>query len=69
MAYKSKNSLFRDRDGAMIGGVCSGLSEYFHIDVTIIRVIAVFLGIAWGSGILLYIILWILLPDKSDLDM
>lgn len=45
-----------------IGGVCAGLADYFDLDPTIIRVVwllAVFLG---GTGILAYIILWIVLP-------
>ena len=39
MAYKDpKFSLYRSKDGAILGGVCSGLSESFKIDVTIIRI-------------------------------
>ena len=40
MAYKDpKFSLYRSKDGAIVGGVCSGLSEHFKIDVTIIRIL------------------------------
>ena len=40
MAYKDpKFSLYRSKDGAVLGGVCSGLSESFKIDVTIIRIL------------------------------
>ena len=40
MAYKDpKFSLYRSKDGAILGGVCSGLSESLKIDVTIIRIL------------------------------
>ena len=61
--------LYRDTDRAMIAGVCIGLSHYLNIDVRWIRLIAfatIFLG---GSGILAYIVLWIMVPKaatKSD---
>ena len=46
-----------------IFGVCSGLAEYFDIDPTIIRVIFVFALVVFGSGLLLYLILAILMPE------
>ena len=51
----------------MIGGVCAGLSEYFKIDVTIIRIILAVMAFGYGSGIAVYLILWMLLPDKRDI--
>lgn len=68
MAYHSNNKLYRETTGGKIGGVCSGLSEYFRIDVSIIRIIFALLVLGWGSGLLLYIILWIILPDKADIS-
>ena len=50
-----------------IGGVCGGLAEYFGIDSLILRVIFVALILGWGSGLLLYILLWILAPKKGIL--
>src|SRR5580704_14639542 len=44
------------------GGVCAGLAEYFDLDPTIVRIVwllAIFLG---GTGFLLYVVLWIVLP-------
>lgn len=58
--------LFRDTDNAMIAGVASGLAQYFGIDVLLVRivfVVAVFLTFGWG--ILLYIVLWILVPEAK----
>ena len=46
------------------GGVCGGLAEYFAIDPVIVRLIFVLAVIFGGSGILAYIILWIIIPQK-----
>jgi len=55
--------LYKGRDKKLFG-VCSGLAEYFDIDPTIVRVLFVFAFIAFGSGLLLYIILAIAMPDQ-----
>lgn len=57
--------LYRNTTDRMIWGVCGGLSEYFDIDVSLIRVIFVVLALASGVGILLYIILAIIVPSAS----
>lgn len=59
----TKRKLFRDGDDKFLGGVCSGLAYYFDVDVIWIRI--AFLLITWlgGSGIFIYAILWILLPE------
>ncbi len=44
-------------------GVCGGIAEYFDIDPTLIRILWVVLVIFGGTGILLYIILAIFMPD------
>ncbi|NLW14728.1 MAG: PspC domain-containing protein [Erysipelothrix sp.] len=67
MAYHSNKKLYRDKSEAILGGVCAGLSEYFKIDVTIIRIILAALILIYGTGLLVYIILWVLLPEKSTL--
>lgn len=57
--------LYRDMDNATIGGVCSGLGAYFDLDPLFFKLIFVFLFIVGGSGILLYIILWVLIPEAK----
>ena len=47
-----------------IGGVCGGIAEYFGIDSLLIRVVALFLILGYGCGLLLYILLWILAPKN-----
>lgn len=56
--------LYRSNTDKMIGGVSGGIAEYFEIDPTIVRilfVLAVFFG---GGGLIAYIILWIIVPEK-----
>lgn len=59
---KGNRKFYRDVDSKMVAGVCSGLSEYTGIDVTIIRVVFVVLAFAYGTSILTYIVLWIVAP-------
>lgn len=66
MAYHSESKVYRDTDNAMVGGVCAGLSDYIKMDVTLLRIIAAALVFAWGSGLLMYLILWALLPAKRN---
>ncbi|RME18851.1 MAG: PspC domain-containing protein, partial [Candidatus Zixiibacteriota bacterium] len=55
--------LYRSRKEKMIGGVCGGLAEYFDVDPTLVRLIAVVLLFASGVGLLGYIIAWIIVPE------
>ncbi len=57
--------LFRSRSDYMLGGVCAGLGRYFGIDATLLRLIFVLLVLAGGSGVLLYIVLWIVIPRED----
>jgi phage shock protein C len=56
--------LYRSVEDSKLGGVCGGLGEYFNIDPTFIRILAVLLVFADGVGILAYIIAWIIMPKK-----
>ena len=58
--------LYRDKQRASIGGVCAGLSDYFQIDVTLIRALFLVALFGFGSGVLLYIILWAVIPERSS---
>lgn len=62
----SKNKLFRSEKNVVIGGVCGGLGEYFDIDPVILRVIFAVLAIFGGGGLLLYLLLWIVIPSKTS---
>ena len=64
---KTIKKLFRNPDDKVLGGVASGLSGYFGIDTPYIRLAFVFLTIAGGSGVVIYLILWIITPAASSI--
>lgn len=47
-----------------IFGVCSGLANYFDMDPTVMRLLFVFAFLVFGTGLLIYIIMAIVMPDK-----
>ena len=55
--------LYRSRQSRMIAGVCGGLGEYFGVDPTLVRLVFALLFLAYGFGPLLYIIMWIVIPE------
>jgi phage shock protein C len=55
---------YRSTIDKKIAGVAGGLAEYFEIDSLLVRLIFVILALAGGGGILIYIILWIITPEK-----
>jgi phage shock protein PspC (stress-responsive transcriptional regulator) len=56
--------LRRSRDDRVIAGVCGGLAQYFGIDAVILRIAFVVLLLAGGTGILLYVVGWIAIPEE-----
>ncbi len=58
-----KKRLYRSKNNCMIAGVCGGLGEYFDMDPTFIRLLWIVFTLAGGSGILAYIIAWIVIPQ------
>jgi phage shock protein PspC (stress-responsive transcriptional regulator)/anti-sigma28 factor (negative regulator of flagellin synthesis) len=61
----SERRLFRDTHDAMFAGVSSGLSAYFGVDIWLVRVAFIIATIAWGIGIPIYIVLWLLVPEAK----
>ena len=53
-------------DKGMLCGVCGGIAEYFNIDPSLVRLLAVALCLAGGLSVWVYIIAAIILPKKSD---
>ena len=56
--------LYRSRTDRKIAGVCGGLAQYFKADATLIRVLFVVLTVLGGSGILIYLAMWIIVADE-----
>jgi phage shock protein PspC (stress-responsive transcriptional regulator) len=61
-APSADKRFFRDTDSALLGGVASGVAAYFNIDVVFIRVAFVLFTMVFGSGVPIYILLWIITP-------
>ena len=54
--------LYRSANERILGGVCGGIGEYTNLDPVLIRLLWVLAALFWGSGIILYIIAWIIIP-------
>lgn len=63
-----QRQLFRSESNKVIGGVCGGLGDYFDVDPTLVRIIAVLLFFASGFGFLAYIVGWIIIPKAQQTD-
>jgi len=59
--------LYRSNTNKMIAGVCGGLGEFLGIDPTLIRLVFVLMGLLGGHGILVYLIMWIVVPPAPSL--
>ncbi len=55
--------LTKSSNNRMIAGVCAGVANYFDIDPTVVRIAWAFLVVLFGSGLLLYLICWLLMPS------
>ena len=63
-----EKKLQRDTKNKVIGGVCSGLANYFGIDAALLRVLFVVLFLCASTGFWLYIILWIVMPASQGIQ-
>lgn len=62
------SNIYRSNENKIIAGVCGGLGEYFKIDPIIFRIIFVALFVYGGSGLLVYLLLWLVIPkNKGDI--
>jgi phage shock protein C len=58
--------LYRSRTDRKLAGVCGGLAQYFDLDATLIRVLFVVLAVLGGSGLVLYLAMWIIVPNEPQ---
>ena len=63
-----KPGLQRSRDQRMLAGVCGGIAEWLGWNVTVVRLLYVIVSIASAAfpGILVYVLLWILMPERDE---
>lgn len=64
----TRKKLYRDVNHKILGGVCAGLAEYFAISVLLTRFLMFLISFFLGSGILLYIILWLVIPSNRRVE-
>lgn len=62
---KSAKKLFRDGENKYVGGVCAGIAAFLNIDPIIVRVLFLVAFFGFGTGFLVYLILWALLPEAK----
>lgn len=58
--------LYKNSQNKMLCGVCSGVSDYLNLDVSIIRIIWALLCLTYGSGIILYFVCALILPENPN---
>ncbi len=59
---KEITRIYRSGEERILGGVCGGIAEHLNVDPVLIRLIWIIFALAWGSGILVYIIAWVIIP-------
>lgn len=57
--------MYRDPDNSVLGGVCGGIGAYTDVDPVIFRILFVVAFLGFGAGLLIYIILWIVIPEAK----
>lgn len=61
----NRNRLYRDKDRALLAGVCAGLSDWMGLNLTALRVIVILLAIPFTAVMIIgYLVLWILVPKR-----
>ena len=61
---EASRKLYRSTSNRQVAGVCGGLAEYFNLDPTLIRVLFIVLAVLGGSGVILYLAMWIIVPKQ-----
>jgi phage shock protein PspC (stress-responsive transcriptional regulator) len=56
--------LYRSRTNRKLAGVCGGLAQYFTTDTTLVRVLFVILALLGGPGLVIYLVLWMVVPQE-----
>jgi phage shock protein C len=61
-----QKQLVRIKEERMLGGVCVGLGKYFGVDTILVRLVFLALALVNGLGAILYLIMWIIIPDENS---
>ena len=63
---ENKRRLYRSKSNRMIAGVCGGVGDYFGVDPTIVRLVWALLALAYGFGVLGYIVAALIIPEQPQ---
>lgn len=63
------DTFYRDRSRGLLGGVCAGLADYFGVSPVLLRATLVLWALASGVAVAVYILLWMILPEKAALSL
>ena len=63
-SYRTRR-LYRDPDNRILGGVCGGMGAYTNVDPVIFRIIFVIIFFGFGAGLLIYLVLWVVIPEAT----
>ena len=61
---EERQALRRPSNGRVIGGVMAGLARFFGVDATALRALAAALALLYGTGIVAYLIAWVIIPSE-----
>ncbi len=64
---KSLKKLYRNPEGKVIAGVSQGLAKFLNVDITVVRILFVLSIFLVGTGLLVYVVLWIILPEATSI--
>lgn len=65
---RSYKKMYRDSDRRVLGGVSAGMAAYFGVDIIVMQILFILLAFFGGFGIVLYIVLWIILPEAKTIS-
>ncbi|MBC8465393.1 PspC domain-containing protein [bacterium] len=64
MEQEELKRIYRSEDDRIIAGVCGGLGDYFNIDPVIVRIVMIAACFTGGSGLIIYLLSWFLIPRQ-----
>jgi|LGOV01.1.fsa_nt_gb phage shock protein PspC (stress-responsive transcriptional regulator) len=62
----NSKKLYKTSDGAVFGGICKGFSEVYDTDVSVVRLVTLLLLLFAGVPLLVYIVMYFVIPNKDD---
>lgn len=64
-----RKRIYRSEYDRKLAGVCGGIADYFDVDSTVIRLAFLFMVLAWGTGLMFYLVAALIIPNESEVEM